>query len=111
MYQAAYQDPRFTQALPDGAWTLVTDDIKAPQLLYRDEGGNEALVPSIWYNQPVSWRVRSFRYYAEQNRSCAKRWLTSKDPWAPRQADDLNKQADRLEALAAEMETTGRFPD
>lgn len=101
----------FYQSLPEGrTWTLLTDDKKVGQLVYRDQDGEEALVPSIWYNQPIQWRIDYFRFCVQRDRRLAANWLTSKDTWGPRQAADLNKQADRLADQIAEMERTGQFP-
>ena len=63
----AYQDPRFMQGLPpDRTWALVAGDKYAPNLLYRDADGAEALVPNVWYNQPQEWRDEAARFYAER---------------------------------------------
>jgi hypothetical protein len=102
-------DPRFTQSLPEGRqWQLVEGDLRSGQLLYRDLSGAEALVPSVWYNQPVAWRVDAMRWYAERSRECARRQRAMAFRWSAADAKTFDEQAARLDGLADEMERTGR---
>jgi hypothetical protein len=98
----AYLDPRFAQTLPDDrAWTLMTPSNKVMDLLYRDDTtGEEVLVPSIWYNQPVAWRIQYLRNCAERSRRRAAVWRQSKDTWAPTMVADMEREAAELDATA-----------
>jgi hypothetical protein len=98
------------QALPDGHWTLVKGDKWTGQLIYRDETtGTEVEVPSVWYNQPITWRIEYFRYCAQRARECAARMLASTDRWKTRRAAESTAQAKQLDADADTMERTGKF--
>ena len=108
-YQAAYQHPNFMQSLPkNGAWVLVDGNYKSGQLLYRDSvTGAEALVPSIWYNQPVAWRIDMAIYRAERAEASAARLRLSPDRWAQHQAGDMARSAIAQWAMVEHMKATG----
>lgn len=102
--------PAFMQALPPGDWEMIAGDKQSGQLRYRSrETGAEVLVPSVWYNQPISWRVDYFRYCSERARDGAKRLRVSNVAWAEAAARDAERRAAQLDACADEMERTGRF--
>ena len=102
--------PTFMQSLPDhGPWTLIQGDKRSGQLVYRDDKGTEVMVPSIWYNQPISWRIDYFRFCAQRALENAARMLASKDRWAKTRAKEFRAQAKQLERDAKTMERTGKF--
>jgi hypothetical protein len=102
--------PDFMQSIPEGNWTLLNPDKRSGQLSYRNDAtGAEILVPSIWYNQPVSWRVDYFRFCAERGRECARRLRSMKDVYRLSDADRMDIDACRLDKAADEMEQTGLF--
>lgn len=91
-------------------------------LVYRLTDTNEdIIVPNIWYNQPVAWRVAHLRWQARQQRDyhakLVARGVAAKEPGrgtfysAEEYRQDNMRQAqamaERLEALAGEMERTG----
>lgn len=101
--------PTFMQSLPDGHWTLVKGDKWSGSLTYRDDNGTEIEVPSIWYNQPISWRIDYYRFCAQRALENAVRMLASKDRWAKSRAKEFRAQAKQLEQDANKMERTGEF--
>lgn len=99
----------FMQSVPkDGNWRLKEPyDKRAAQLVYVDDDGKEILVPSVWYNQPVTARIEAMTFYAERAENSAAIWRAARDSWAPAMAEGLEQQAKRLRALANEMKSTG----
>lgn len=109
----AYQRPGFRQSLgdPEG-WILDEEDSRGGSLTYR-KGDEIAVVPSIWYNQPVAWRVKAMLYYAERaDKSAAVKDAEaaspSGKPWHAAEAAKARADAARLRGLADEMERTGK---
>jgi uncharacterized protein YecT (DUF1311 family) len=63
----------------------------------------------LWYDQPVADRIKAMRFYADMNRECAASWR-KQDPSlnTTYQIERHKAEAEQLEALAREMETTGK---
>lgn len=108
-YVPAYLREGFRQCLgdPDG-WTLQSES-QSGCLVYR-RGDETAVVPNIWYNQPVAWRIKAMEFAAERARERAAALRADPFPkaWA---ADDIRRQeeqARRLDGLAREMARTGK---
>lgn len=103
--------PTFQQSRPIGPeWILQNDDKTAPRLLFRHATTGEAVeVPSIWYNQPASWRAEAMRFYAARADEAAA-WLRSGNgpAWVEIDANRQEATAKRLRALADTMEQTGQ---
>lgn len=111
-----FHDPnaKFEQTVPrDGKWTLLNNDKNAGQLFYRNvDTGKVITVPSIWYNQPVEWRIEYALFMAERAEETAKnirlaiavgsRYMYDSD------ARRNEQQAVRLREKAQEMRETGQ---
>lgn len=109
-YCPAYKREGFRQSLGDReGWVLDEGDKVSGALVYR-KGDEVAVVPNIWYNQPVEWRIEAMLWQAERARNSAER--LRKDPFLKdydrHKIKDHERTASRLEALAAEMQTTGK---
>lgn len=123
-YVAPCNLPNFQQMRPDfdklgtadDRWELVTSD-QAHALTYRHKDtGEEIVCPSIWYNQPVAWRARYFRFCADRAEVCAANLEAQSDwrgapSWEVKKVAEYRADAVRLRALADEMDRTGRFPN
>lgn len=105
----------FLQALPpEGEFRLLSGDKKSGELFYRDEiTGEHFRVPSVWYNQPVAWRIEAMEFYAAEQMATADKLLASRGSWLPtsdedtRRAARMRAEAGRCRALAGEMRRTG----
>lgn len=101
--------PTFKQTLPDGDWVLDLASRASGQLIYVEKvTGRTVLVPNVWYNQPVEWRIEVMRFYAERSAGNAFKLRQQREPWAQTEAANSERQADRLNALADEMTRTGK---
>lgn len=102
-------EPEFMQSLPEGDWNLTEGDKKSPTLIYCSDDGKKVKVPSIWYNQPVSWRVEYFRFLAKQG------FDKAAELWVEKGKDDeitnIVMDASWIKAEAEVMEQTGQFID
>lgn len=106
----ACDDPRFRQSLPKrpDELTLLTPSKFAGSLLYRDEAsGEEYLVPSIGYNQPVAWRIDYAEFCAERSRENAERMRRAPLSFSKLDAEAMERQAQRLQDAAERMRHTG----
>src|SRR3546814_18170025 len=107
-YCPAYKREGFRQSLGDReGWVLDEGDKVSGALVYR-KGEEVAVVPNIWYNQPVEWRIEAMIWPAERARNSAER--LGKKPFLKdydrKKTKDLECTATSLDALAAEMKTT-----
>src|SRR3546814_5907167 len=105
-YCPAYKREGFRQSLGDReGWVLDEGDKVSGALVYR-KGDEVAVVPNIWYNQPVEWRIEAMLWQAERARNSAER--LRKDPFLKdydrHKIKDHERTASRLEALAARSE-------
>jgi hypothetical protein len=110
-HQLPCDRPNFHQALPsDRNWTLLTDDGKrAGQLEYADDEGVRIIVPNIWYNQPVAWRIEFYLFCIVQSEARLDfHEHRNKDRNAVHFASEERRQLDRLRQLVKKMETTGK---
>ena len=108
-YCPAYKREGFRQSLgPREGWVLDETDKVFGALVYR-KGDDVAVVPDIWYNQPVEWRIKAMLWQAERSRARADKMRN--DPFLKdydrHRIEDAEKTAVRLEELAAKMQATG----
>lgn len=100
----------FKQAKPKNiVWTLVEGDKRSGQLRYKSDT-ETIVVPNIWYNQPVEWRIEIMRFYADCNREGARR--LRKFPTNERNLERAafnDQKARELDDLAARMAATGEI--
>jgi hypothetical protein len=104
--------PDFLQSLPaQGRWILLNPDKSAGLLKYKDaETGKEVSVPSIWYNQPVQWRIDYFEFCIARIHDSIARHLKMPCPWTPHQIAESKQQIARLQRGVDHMKRTGQFP-
>lgn len=105
------KDARFCQGINrDRELELVDGNSFTPLLLWLDlETGEEFLVPNIWYNQSVAWRIRSMEFNAERARERARQIRKDKTHswWRTDEQDAIN-QSKGLLSLAEAMRRTGK---
>lgn len=100
---------RFQQSVPkNGSWELTAGDKRSSHLQYGN-GSETLLVPNIWYNQPVQWRIEAMHFYAARFREGAQ--ALRKFPANSRNLERAafnDRQARRLDDLADHMAATGK---
>jgi hypothetical protein len=100
----------FRQGLQDiDEWSLLDGDKTSGVLTYR-KGDEVAVVPNIWYNQPVERRIEAMLWYAARERE---RIVTLQSdpfpkPWLDSMIASAERSAARLENLAEQMRATGK---
>ena len=98
-------DARFEQALPNGTWKLLTPSIRASDLTYENvETGECIRVPSIWYNQPLSWRVDAMNFYIERAKENAAKIEADKYHGWQYKLETTKRSIANLQKLVASLE-------
>jgi len=108
---APYLDSRFCQTLNrNQPLALVQGNARSGELLWRNpETAEEFLVPNIWYNQPVEWRIRAMKeQYENSRRRAAKIRELKLDKYWESDSESIFEVGDRSLALAEKMKRTGK---
>lgn len=95
----------FAQSMPEDGVLIEGDQKKSSRLVYRAPDGEIFVVPNIWYNQPIAWRIDHLKWLIERARSRA-RFLRATDK-SLQLAKELEEQAIRLEGELAELSQLG----
>jgi len=107
---APYLDSRFCQTLNrNQPLELVQGNSKNGELLWRNtETAEEFLVPNVWYNQPVEWRIQHMKYeYECSRRRAAKIRELKLDKYWESNSERILEAGDRSLVLAEKMERSG----
>ncbi len=103
---------RHEQSVPEpkADWSFVPPHGKgAGALAYRHNAtGETILVPSIWYNQPLEWRIDGMAYVAARTTESARRQAADGKPWSRSLAAQQLRSARRCINLARAMKATGQ---
>lgn len=109
--QSASPKPEhFRQSLGDPiGWRLVEGDKTTGTLRYQ-KGEEIAVVPNIWYNQPVVWRIQAMLWNADRARERIDTLCSDPfpKPWHNQKIASAQAQVKSLEGLAEQMKATGK---
>lgn len=105
----ACKDSRFVQTVPRNQnMRLMVGNNHNHQLLWVDGAtGQQYLVPNIWYNQPVEWRIKAMDFTHERLCEQAKRIRRGKEHGWEREEQRVIEQANRTLGIKKKMEATG----
>lgn len=102
-------DCRFHQSLPLPVEDLVLlqGSKRTNNLLYQDNTTDKQyLVPNIWYNQPVDWRIEAIQWSADRAADKAAVIRAEKDRFWEGSYRDMVALSKRLQVMADEMKRT-----
>lgn len=108
---ATCDDARFCQCIDrNRELKLVAGDKFTGILLWLDtKSGEEFLVPSLWYNQPVEWRIEAMKFQAERSRENARKIRQDKThSWWRSDEQAALDTAKKLLSIAEKMRKTGK---